>query len=86
MANELTFTKNGSRYEAEIISAGEPITVQIDRSEKKDLTVYGAIDGMEQVALFTTSILQNVLFQVDVPEGLKVKIVSWAPVTSAKTI
>lgn len=84
MATNLTFTKDGTKYVCELTPT-EPVVVQVEREDKKDFTVYGYIDGMEPVALFSTSILKDLLFQLDVPEGVKVRMVSWSPVTSAKS-
>ena len=86
MATNLNFVKNGIRYECDIVADSEPTAIQVDREEKADFTVYGSIDDMAQVPLYSTSILQNILFQLDVPEGMKVKLVSWSPVTKCRKL
>lgn len=85
MATELTFTKDGSKYICEI-TPSEVATIQVELAEKKDFTVYEFIGDMKPVSVFSTNILDNIIFQVDVPEGVTVRMVSWAPVISAKML
>ena len=85
MATNLSFYKQGSRYVCDV-NPSVPTTVQVQMEEKKDFTVYSFIDDMEPVAVFSTNILDNLIFQVDVPEGVTVRMVANSPVISAKMI
>lgn len=82
MATELNFTQDGSKYICDI-NPSDVTTVQVELAEKKDFTVYNYIDTMKPVAVYSTNILDNIIFQVDVPEGVKVRMVSWSPVVKA---
>lgn len=82
MATKLTFTKDGSRWVCEL-NPSVPFTAQVQMKEKKDFTVYGYIGNMEPVSLVATSIYDNILFQVDVPEGVTVKMVAMSEVIDA---
>lgn len=83
MATNLTFTKQGSRYICEI-TPSVPTTIQVQMEEKEDFTVYSYIDDMKPVSVYTTNLLDNLIFQVDVPEGISIRMVANSPVISAK--
>lgn len=85
MATDLTFTQTGSRYEC-VITPSDPTTIQVSRGGGSDFTVYAYIDDMNPVSIFTTNIYDNLIFQLDVPEGVSVRMVSWSPVTAAKML
>lgn len=85
MATNLNFTQDGSKYICEI-TPSEVATIQVELAEKKEFTVYGYIEGMKPVSLFSTNIYDNLIFQVDVPEGVTVRMVSWTPVITAKML
>lgn len=84
---EFTKAQGYERWEAEL-NPSIPITVEVNREEAKDFTVYASVDGdtMSYVPLYSTNRLKDLIFQIDVPEGLHVKMVSWSLVTSAKYI
>lgn len=86
---DIEFTKSADydRWEAGLIPS-VPITVEVNREEAKDFTVYASVDGntMSYVPLYSTNRLKDLIFQIDVPEGLHVKLISWAPVSAAKYI
>lgn len=84
---ELEFTKNGSRFESEFESEGKEV-FQINRSERGHFDVYAKIGGgvNPYVSVFsepTVGERQNLLFTLDIPAGLSVKIVSYTEVASA---
>lgn len=85
MATKLNFTKDGSQYVCELNPA-VPITVHVQTVEKKDFTVYGFISPMKPVALFASSIYDNIIFQVDVPDGVTVRMVSQSAVIDAQMV
>lgn len=82
MATKLNFTKDGSRWVCEL-NPSVPFTAQVQMKEKKDFTVYGYIGNMEPVSLVATSIYDNIIFQVDVPEGVTVRMVAMSEVIDA---
>lgn len=85
MAKDLIFEQKGSRYECEL-NPTEPITVEVQREEKKDFTVYAHIGDLKEVPIFAVNTLDSIIFELDVPEGVTVKMVSWSPVVSAKSL
>ena len=85
MATKLNFQKDGSRWVCEINPA-VPTTVQVQMAEKKDFTVYNYIGNMKPVAVFATNIYDNIIFQVDVPEGVTVRMVSQSEVIDAQMV
>lgn len=85
MATTLNFKQDGSKYIYDFVSSGA-VTIQVERDEKKDFTVYAFIDNLTPVPLFTTSTFEDLIFLVDVPEGVNVRLISWCPVVSAKMI
>lgn len=85
MATKLNFTKDGSRYVCEL-NPSVPFTAQVQTKEKKDFTVYGSIGDMPPVALFASSIYDNIIFQVDVPEGVTVRMVAMSEVIDAEMV
>lgn len=85
MATELTFIKDGSTYVCEL-NPSTPITVQIQMQDKAGLTVYGFIGDCPPVSLYSTTIYDNIIFQIDVPEGVTVRMVSWSPIINAQMV
>lgn len=81
----LNFTQDGTRYICELTPT-EPCIVQVELEQKKDFTVYEYISGMKPVSVFSTSILDNIIFKVEVPSGVIVRMVSQSPVIKAKMI
>lgn len=82
MATKLNFTKDGSRWVCELNPA-VPFTAQVQMKEKKDFSVYAFIGDMPQVSLFASSIYDNIIFQVDVPSGVTVRMVAQSEVIDA---
>lgn len=82
MATKLNFTKDGSRWVCEL-NPSVPFTAQVRMAEKRDFTVYGFIGDMPPVALYASGIYNNVLFQVDVPSGVTVRMVAMSEVLDA---
>lgn len=85
MATNLQFTKTGNRYEC-TLSQTEDTVIQVECESKETFTVYGYIDNLPPVSLYSTTVLKDLLFKVDVPMGVTVKLISWSPVISAKQI
>lgn len=84
MATEINFTKDGSKKEVASFTSQGPVVVQVLRDGKNYFTVYANLDGMEPVSIFSTTTLQNLIFEVDVPEGVIVTMESYSHVSSAK--
>lgn len=82
MATNLTFTKKGIWSECEINPA-VPVTVQVKLKDKATLDVRQFIGDMPPVTVFTTDVYDNIIFQVDVPEGVTVLIATVGEVTKA---
>ena len=82
MATTLNFTKDGNKYVCDVTPSA-PTVVQVQMAEKKGFTVYEFIGDMPPVSVFSTNILDNVIFQVDVAEGVSVRMVSWSEVVKA---
>ena len=85
MATKLNFKKDGSRWVCEL-NPTVPFSVQVRMAEKKDFTVYAFIGGMEPVSLASTNIYDNLIFQVDVPEGVTVRMVAHSEVLDAMMV
>lgn len=86
MATDIKFNKAGSlRYVAEL-TPDTPTVVQVKRLDKGYFTVYGSIGDMGPVSVFNTTILQNLIFQIDVPAGVKITMESETEVIEAKTL
>lgn len=61
--------------------------IQIERGtdgDRKPFTVSAYIGDMEPVAIYTTDVYGGIIFELDVPEGVTVELVSWMPIISAK--
>lgn len=85
--NDLTFTQNAiNRWQAKFNSGGSNVTVQVLRDKESFLIVYANLPGMEKVAVYTPggNAPRNLLFSVDVPEGMEVTIESGSEVVKAK--
>lgn len=82
MATKLNFTKDGSRWVCEL-NPTVPFGAQVTMKEKKDFTVYAFIDEMKPVPIFASNIYDNLLFQVDVMDGVTVRMVANSEVIDA---
>ncbi|WP_307759275.1 hypothetical protein [uncultured Mediterranea sp.] len=94
MANQkLNFTQEGSKYKASFVSAGTTV-VQLEREYKAEnnigqLTVYAYIDGMNPVPVRNWTSYEasrNMIFQIDIPSGVTIEIVSLCSVINANII
>lgn len=85
MAKDLTFENKGSYYEC-VLNPSEPVTVEVQRTDKKDFTVYAHIGELPDVPIFSVNTMDNIIFELDVPEGVTIRMVSWSPVISAKSV
>lgn len=85
MATKLNFTKDGSRWVCDL-NPSVPFTAHVRMLDKKDFTVYGFIGDMPPVALFASGIYDNIIFQVDVPEGVTVRMVAQSEVLDAQMV
>lgn len=89
----LEFTQTGNKYTASFVSTGTTV-VQVKRNIKYyrglgSLVIYAYIDGMEKVVLkgYTSyEASNNMMFQVEVPAGLNMEIVSDCPVQEANIL
>ena len=86
----LQFTKDGGNYKSSFVSAGTTV-VQLEREYKAEnnigqLTVYAYIDGMNPVPVRNWTSYEasrNMIFQIDIPSGVTVEIVSLCEVINA---
>ena len=85
MATKLNFTKDGSKWVCEV-NPSVPFTAQVQMKEKKDFTVYAFIGNMKEVSLFASNIYDNIIFQVDVPSGVTVRMVAQSEVIDAQMV
>lgn len=88
MAKDLEFKQEGLGYVCEFEPGGKCV-VQIERvNEEKAFAVYGSIDGMKPVRIYSRESGKKggILFQLDVAEGVRVKLVSWSEVTKAVVV
>lgn len=93
MKQQLSFSQDGDFYKATFVSAGTTV-VQIERDFKSydnvgALAVYAYIDGMNRSAIHNWSRNEgypNMIFQLDVPAGINIEIISDCAVTSANYV
>lgn len=86
MATALTFTKNPhDKWEASLISTGDRLAVEVNRKATGSLIVYGHIGSLEPIILqdFGPSAAQDIMFEIDVPEGVEITIVSYPEIADA---
>ena len=86
MATELNFTKGDKAWAAEVVSTGTPMAVEVNRTEGGALLVQGSVDGLRKVPLhyFDRNTDRDILFEVDVPEGVRIHLTSYAEVEASK--
>lgn len=88
MATNLTFKQVDTRWECDLTPTA-PCVIQVERGtdgKREPFTVYAFIDDMNPVGIYTTDNFGSIIFELDVPEGVAVKLVSWKAVTSAKMV
>lgn len=89
MATNLAFTKNAdNRWQAEFLSSGEPIALEVNRAEDGYLMVYGSIDGLARIPMHNSgpSGNRNLLVELDVPADVTITVESYTEVTAAKVV
>lgn len=89
MAKEIKFAKNASdKWEASIVSEGEPMAIEINREKAGSLLIYGNLEGMEKVVLenYGPSAEKHHLVEVDVPAGVVITIESYTEVRGASAV
>lgn len=86
MATKLNFTKDDKAWTAEVVSAGTPIAVEVNRKTAGALLVQGSVEGLRKIPLhyFDRNSDRDLLFEVDVPEGVRIHLTSYAEVEAAK--
>ena len=86
MATVLEFTKAEGVWKAEVVSPGSPIAVEVNRLAIGPFLVKGAISGMAEVLLkdFGPGAYKDLLFEIDIPEGINLYFTSYTEVTSAQ--
>lgn len=87
MATNLNFTKGDGVWTAEAVSPGNPIAVEVNRAVGGPFIVKGSIENLSQVTLrdFGPNADRNLLFEIDVPEGVTIHFTSYSEVVGAKT-
>lgn len=86
MATELKFTIGDGVWRAEVVSPGSPIAVEVNRAEGGPLLVKGSVEGLREIPLhyFGPKTDRDLLFEVDVPDGVRIHLTSYTEVTGAK--
>lgn len=85
MATNLTFTKKGIWNECQL-NPSVPITIQVQLKERATFDVREYIGDLEPVTVFSTSAYDNIIFEVDVPEGVSVLLATTGEVIKAVMI
>lgn len=85
MAKELTFTQDNNRYICEVESEGIH-AVQIEMASKGHFAIFGCIDGLNPVEIYRHEPSKSLLLELDIPEGVTIRMVAWEKVESAKLI
>lgn len=83
MATTINFTSDGVRDTCTLKPNGA-VVVQVAREDKAYFTVYGNLDGMEKVPMLDVRFEKDLIFKLDVPEGVTVTLESGSRVTEAK--
>lgn len=83
----LNFEKVGDVWATKFLSEGSCV-IEMERKDKGLVSVLANIDDMEAVVVtnFENPYSANVIFEVDVPEGLEVTVRSATEVTNAKVL
>lgn len=86
MATNLQFQNKGSKKETCVIQPTVPCTVEVIREDKGYFTVYVNLEGMEPTTIFCDTVHKDLIFVVDVPQGVSVTMESVTHVTEAKIL
>lgn len=78
----MDLTKEGSKYIYKFTPSGAQ-TVEVIRSDKGYFTAYAAIGGLDPISIFCQTERKDLIFQVDVPEGVEVTLESETEVLNA---
>lgn len=89
----LQFTKDGDNYKSSFVSSGTTV-VQLEREYKVEnnagqLIVYAYIEGMKPVPVrkwTSYEASRNMIFQIDIPSGVTIEIVSSCNVINANIV
>lgn len=87
MATALSFTKtSGGHWEASFTSSGDRIAVEVNRVASGPLIVCAAIDSMNKKTVqdFGPGADADMIFEVDVPEGITITVISFTEVKTGK--
>lgn len=85
--NDLTFRQTGKHYETEFVSEGKAVVQLVRPSESynKRIVVYAHLEGLQpSLVLDFYEAGENVIFELDIPQGVTVTIVSETAVKQAK--
>ena len=84
----LEFTKEKKWSVASFNSPGTPCVVQIQQKEAGDVNVFANAEGMEptRIGNINNYANPNVIFNVEVPEGLTITVQSFGEVECAKIV
>ncbi len=80
----LTFSAEGRKYKASYTSRGRSVA-ELERTAPGCLEIRAYLDGMTPLTIAKDYLgtPQNLIFQLDIPEGVKVDIISDTAVTAA---
>lgn len=84
MATTIQFIGSSSIKEIATLTPSAPMVVQVEREDKGYFTVYANLEGMEPVSVFSSTIYKDLIFEVDVPVGVKITMESESHVIEAK--
>lgn len=84
---DITFNKKNNVWVADIVSTGNT-TVQIDRKHRGGLSILKYIDTLTPVPHMSFGALtsKSVMFELELPAGVKARIISYTEVESAKSV
>lgn len=79
-------TNPQSQWEASFVSDGITKVIEVEREASSYFTIYANLDGMTPISIANEPKAgrKDLIFQVDVPDGVTVTLVSYSPVISAK--
>lgn len=84
----LNFERSGRWSVAQFESPGTPVVVQLQQRAPGEVNVYANVEGMRLVRVghFFNAASSDVIFSVDVAEGLMVTVQSFGEVERAKIV
>lgn len=86
MAATLEFEPNSNgHYEAEFETTGERMAVEVNRKDKGFLLAFARIDSLNNILIYNSTKYgdEDIIFDVDMPEGVTIRVVSHTEVTGA---